>query len=241
MKLFVTDYDDTLYINDSDIKKNIKYLKKLRQNSFIILISTGRSYPSIKNEILKYNIPYDYVSCADGSIIYDNKGDIVKMFNINSEIIPLIENFYKNLNYEEIQYSYKEGYSNILLDINNLLGINICISNRYYTNKLKNDFFKLKNILPNYNYLAYTHTNFSYLCVKPKDISKSYGIKTLIKMLDIDKKNVYVIGDSSNDFEMIYDYHGVGMKNSVDEILKIVDKTYSSISDYIHDILKNKD
>ena len=32
MKLFVTDYDDTLYTNDISIKKNIEEINKLRKN-----------------------------------------------------------------------------------------------------------------------------------------------------------------------------------------------------------------
>ncbi len=239
MKLFVTDYDNTLYLNDFDIKKNIKSLKALQKRDFIILISTGRSYPSIKNQIDNYKIPYDYISCADGSIIYDNKGNIIDMFIMDNDIIDAIQNFYKNLPFEEIQFSYKEGYSNILIDINNLLGINICLSNDNYNKTLKEQFLKLKKIYPNYNYLVYTHTHFSYLCVKPINVSKSYSTAILSKKLNIDKKDIYIIGDSSNDLEMIRDYNGVGMINSCQEILKIVHKTYSCVSDYIKDILNN--
>ena len=98
MKMFVTDYDETLYLNDVDIKKNIKKLKELQKNNYIIVISTGRSYPSIKNQINNFKIPYDYVSCADGSIVYDNNENIIHLSIMNKEIIPIIQNFYKKVN-----------------------------------------------------------------------------------------------------------------------------------------------
>lgn len=238
MKLFVTDYDDTLYTNDTSIKENIKKLKLLRDNNFYIVISTGRSYPSIKTQINLYQIPYDYLTCADGSIIYDNKGKIIYYECLNNDIVERLEKFYQELDYEEIQFSYPNGYLNTFQEEKDLLGINICISSRLYNNKLVKSFLKIKKQYPNYNYLCYMHSNFSYLCVKPSNISKSYAVKVLKDELNIKKDDIYIIGDSSNDIEMIYDYNGVGMKNSCSDILKIVSKTYNEVSDYIIDILK---
>ena len=238
MKLFVTDYDDTLYTSDQSIIKNIEMFNKLKEHNFLIMISTGRSYPSIKKQINTYNIIYDFISCADGSIIYDKNKNIIYKDALNPKIINDFIKFYQTLNYEEIQFSYPKGYQNILGNTKNLLGINICLSNDNYNQDTVNKFYKLKEKYPNYNYLCYKHPNFSYLCIKPKDISKSYAITYLINKLKIKKEDVYVIGDSSNDFEMIKDYHGVGMYNSCDEILSIVNKTYSEVSDYSIDILK---
>lgn len=239
MKLFITDYDGTLYIDDSKIKENNKKLKKLQGNDFKIIISTGRSYPSIKNQVDIHNIPYDYLSCADGSIIYDKDGNILKLYCMNADIIKPFQDFYKNLNYEEIQFSYPEGYSNLLHDDNSkLLGINICLSTINYTKEIVNDFLDMSKKYPNYNFLNYMHPNFSYLCIKPRGVTKSSTIKYLMEKLDVINKDVYVIGDSYNDYEMIRDYNGVAMNTSCQEVLDIAKKKYKSVSDYIIDILK---
>lgn len=240
MNLFITDYDGTLFNNEQELKDNIKMLKKLQNNNFLVIISTGRSYPSIKNQVDIYSIPYDYLSCADGSIIYDNKGNIINLYPINNDIIEPYQNFYKNLIYEEIQFSYPEGYSNILKDDNTkLLGINICMSTSNYTKELVDNFIKMSKEYPTYNFLNYMHPNFSYLCIKPKGISKSSAIKYLIDKHKVLNKNVYVIGDSYNDFEMIGDYHGVCMNTSCEEVLNIAKKSYKTVKDYIIDILKD--
>lgn len=239
MKLFVTDYDDTLYTNDISIKKNIEKIKELQQKDFIIMIATGRSFPSIKQKTIEQNIPYDYLSCADGSIIYDKNDNIIYAKELDSEIIEPFHEFYQNLNYEEIQFSYPKGYSNSLNTQEKLLGINVCISTRIYNNKIEKQFFKLKKKYKNYNYLAYTHPNYSYLCIKPLNINKSYTVSLIKDKLDIKDKDIYIIGDSSNDVEMLQDFHGVGMTNSCPEILKIVKTTYNEVSDYINEILKN--
>ena len=239
MKLFVTDYDGTLYTDDKSMKKNIRALKKLRKNDFLIVISTGRSYVSIKNQIEMYNIPYDYVSCADGSITYDKSGKIVQMFSLDKKIIDAFQRFYENLSYEEIQFSYPAGYENNLREDDHLLGINVCISSHLYTKELVKEFYNLKKIFPKYNYLAYEHPNYSYLCIKPKDISKSYSLKELQKELQINSKDIYVIGDSSNDYEMIKEFKGVCMTNSYPDIIQLSKKRYIDVYEYIDEILKD--
>ncbi len=237
MKLFVTDYDETLFVNDIDLKENIKMLKKLQENNIKIVIATGRSYPSIKNQIDIYNIPYDYVICADGSILYDNNGNLLKLYEMDNKIFEPFKEFYKSLNYEEMQFVYKEGYSNILTSINGLLGINVCISNEKLTKEVKNKLLEMSNTYSEYSFFCYTHTKVSYLCVKPKGITKATYISYLMNEYHVNKKDVYVIGDSYNDYDMIKEYNGVAMTTSYPEILEIVNKTYSSVSDYIKDIL----
>ena len=237
MKLLVTDYDGTLLINDDDLRKNIIYLKKWQQDGNLIMISTGRSYSSIKNQVDLYKIPYDYLSCADGSIIYDKNNNILKMFEMDNEIIEPFKNFYKDLNYEEIQFSYPRGYSNILLSDKELLGINVCIATVNYTKNIVNNFTKMSKKYPKYHFLNYMHPNFSYLCIKPFGVDKSSTVDYLCSKLDLTNDNVYIIGDSYNDFEMIKKYNGVAMENSCDEILNITKKKYSSVSEYIEDNL----
>ena len=236
MKLLVTDYDGTLFIDESDIKENIKHLKKWQENGNLIMISTGRSYPSIKNQVDIYNIPYDYLSCADGSIIYDKNSHILKMYEMNKEIVETFKKFYQGLNYEEIQFSYPTGYANILLNNKNLLGINICLSNENYTKKTVNDFDLMSKKYPDYHFLKYMHTNFSYLCIKPKGIDKSSTVDYLKDELNLNENDIYIIGDSDNDVEMIKKYHGVGMNISCPSILNIVKKLYPSVRDFIEDI-----
>ena len=51
MKLFVTDYDNTLYVNDDEIKEAIKDLERIRKKDYKVVKSTGRTIPSIKNGI----------------------------------------------------------------------------------------------------------------------------------------------------------------------------------------------
>ena len=87
MKLFVTDYDNTLYFDEESMKLNIEKLNALKEKDYIILISTGRSIPSIKEKIKKYDIPFDYVNCADGSLLYDKNFHLIKLLLVLLHIL----------------------------------------------------------------------------------------------------------------------------------------------------------
>ena len=237
MQLFVTDYDGTFYKDIESLKENIKLLQRLPSN-IKIMISTGRSYPSIKNQVDMYHIPYDYLSCADGSILYDHEGNILTMFQMDNKIIKPFQVFYQNLHFEEIQFVYKEGYSNTINKSGDLLGINVCLANENYTKDIVDAFLKMKKLYPQYNFLNYMHPNFSYLCIKPKGITKASTIHYLVKEIKINKKDIYVIGDSYNDYDMLKDYSGVCVKDSCDEILAICEKRYDNVSNYLKEILK---
>lgn len=236
MKLFVTDYDETLYVDDNQIKNTMKKIKKLKENGFMIVIATGRSYPSIHNQVSIHNVYYDYLICADGSIIYDKDNNVLETYPLNKKIVEPYVKFYQNIDYEEIQFSYPEGYSNIYKD-GNLIGINICIATDKFTDELVNKFLLMSKDFPEYNFLNYKHPNHSYLCVKPKGISKSSGINYLKELLNVNYEDIYVIGDSSNDYEMIRDFNGSCVSCANELVKSISKKVYRSIDNYIDDIL----
>ena len=238
MKLFVTDYDGTLFVDEISIKENIKYLKKLQENNIKVIINTGRSYPSIKNQLNLYGVPYDYIICADGSVLYDNNDNILKLYEMDTKIIEPYKKFYQEINYEEIQFAYKEGYSNILTSTRGLLGINVCITTKNYTKELEKKIFNMNELYPDYSFFGYSHPEFSFLCVKPKGITKASIITYLMNEYNINKKDIYVIGDSDNDYEMIKEFNGVAVTLSYPKILEISKRTYASVADYIKDILK---
>ena len=83
MKLLVSDFDGTYYLDDNDIKLNNRVIKKFQNKNNLFMLSSGRSYKSLKEKVNEYQIPYDYLSCCDGSILYDKKGNIIEMYSLD--------------------------------------------------------------------------------------------------------------------------------------------------------------
>ena len=52
-KILVSDYDDTLFIDEEGIKENIKLLKKWMRKKNIVVIATGRSYYDMMKDYKK--------------------------------------------------------------------------------------------------------------------------------------------------------------------------------------------
>ena len=238
MKLFVTDYDNTLFIDEINLKINKKKLKELHKLGFIINISTGRSFESIKNQVLKYNIYYDYLTCCDGSIIYDNNDKLINFYEMDHYIIDEILKLKDKTKYEEIQLSYPLKYKNEYNRNDKIAGINIVVKEEFLNNDFINEFNNLKRKYPNYGFYIYDHNEYHYFCVKKDNVTKAKGINYLKELLNINEKDIYVIGDSLNDLEMIKKYNGVSIISGCKEIIELSKKSYHHVYEYIDDIIK---
>ena len=79
-KLLVSDYDGT-FKNDKDgsIKANIDEVSKFMSNGNIFTLASARSYNSLIRQVNKYNIPYDYLICNNGGVVYDKNGNYFRI------------------------------------------------------------------------------------------------------------------------------------------------------------------
>ena len=85
-KVLVVDYDRTLFINNSDMLNNINSINKFRENGNIFIIATGRTYNSLKKEIDKYNIEYDYLILNHGSLVIKKDKSTLFHYKIDKNI-----------------------------------------------------------------------------------------------------------------------------------------------------------
>ena len=67
--------------------------------------------------------------------------------------------------------------------------------------------------------------------------NKSNAINLLIERLNILQENVYTIGDGYSDIEMIKDFNGYAMRESVNELKQVAIKKYESVSNLIDEII----
>ena len=85
-KILVSDYDNTFYINDNDIKNNIKKVETFRNKNNIFVIATGRSYYDFTKKLKDYPIKYDYLIINHGTTILDFNGNIKENYIIDENI-----------------------------------------------------------------------------------------------------------------------------------------------------------
>ena len=71
-----------------------------------------------------------------------------------------------------------------------------------------------------------------YLDIVANDVSKGYGVSCLAEFLNINRENVYAVGDNMNDYDMIeYAGNGFAVENAVMELKKIAKKVVPSNDD----------
>ncbi len=231
MNLLVSDYDQTLSMDDLTFKINLKKLKEFRQRGNIFMLSTGREYSSIKSEVIRNKIPYDYISCGDGTALYDGGGKLLIHYHLNKNDLDYST-------YLKLKYNSKIEITDINSGIENFPDHRIiAIKDIDYKNIILEieEYFK--------QYLQYSDYIIKYnlICLIPKGINKSTTIKFLEDELKLKKSSIFTIGDHNNDYEMIRDYNGFSMVWGTRKAKQYALKKYLALSQLMSDIEKNSD
>lgn len=229
-KLLVSDYDQTFYINDEDIEKNKMAVNEFRKKGNIFVIATGRSYYDFMKKKNKYNIEYDYLIINHGATILDQKDNIIFNEKIPNEIL---ESLKLDLHIENSERNFCCSIleSRVDFEYKNLTKIHVKYNDSEYSNKI------LKKLEEKYNGCinAYLVSGNSIEIIS-KNANKSKAIKLLSKEIEIGQEKIYTIGDGYSDIEMVKDYNGYAMKESVDELKNVALEEIDGVSDLIRKI-----
>lgn len=230
-KVLVSDYDQTFYLNDEGIEINKKAIAKFRKEGNIFVIVTGRSYFDFYNKVNVYNLEYDYVIINHGATILDKNDNIFATFSIRDEII---NNIKKDLQLDKsIESSCcSKLESRVDFEHKDLTKIAVIYNSKEEAmtiNEIINDKYK--------DYVNSYYVTENSLEIISNKINKANAIHLLLKRLNISRENVYTIGDSYSDIEMIKDFNGYAMINSVDELKQVATKEYESVSNLIDEIM----
>ena len=231
MKLLVCDFDGTYYTDEESILKNNYYIDKWINNGNLFMLSSGRSYNSLKEMTIKYNIKYNYLSCCDGSILYDNKDNIIIKYDLNNNILNKFLSLKKYAKVERIQYSYHDDYYP-KKHKGKLIGCNLVIKNDDITNNFLNKLTELEQNNQNYDFLAYPHDEITFFCLKNKGINKSTTVSFIEKQLNINYDDIIVFGDNENDYIMLSKYHSYYIGEVEDKLKNVCIKGYKNVYEY---------
>lgn len=232
-KMFVSDYDQTFYINDIDIEKNKMAVSEFESRGNFFIIATGRSYLDFKNKVEAYNISYNYVILNHGATIIDSNDNIIYNSPIDNEIISKIKdeiNIQKAVRF----FCCSALESRVDINYNDLTKIHI----KYNT---KEEAMEINKILNN-KYSQYINSYYvtgDSIEIISNNTNKSNAIRLLAQKFNINDKNIYTIGDGFSDIEMVKDFNGYCMEESVEELKKVAIKKYKSVSELIAEVMEN--
>lgn len=229
-KILVSDYDQTFYLNDEDIEKNKKSVENFRKQENIFIFATGRSYFDFMNKAEQYKLKWDYLIINHGATIIDKNNNIISNYTIDNDIIKNIE---KDL---EIEKTIKYFCCNLENSRTNFNDKNLTkIHAKYEKNKAEQI-----NSLINKKYAEFVNCYFvsgNAVEIISNKTCKSNAIEEIVQIEKVNRENIFTIGDGYSDIEMIKNYNGYCMEESVQELLKICNgKIVKSVSELIEKI-----
>ncbi len=232
-KFLVSDYDRTFYLDDEDIKNNVKRVKEFRDKGNIFAIATGRSLYTFNEIIDKYKIEYDYLILNSGATILNKEHEIIGNYPINNKIKEEIR---KELNLKDDGKLFvsKCLESKISIKENDITKINIICDNKKDQTEL-NDILNTKYHKYIKSYIISGQNN-SIEIISSKT-SKAEAISKVANIEDINKENIYTVGDSYNDLEMLEKFNGICMENSEEFVKTKINRKCSKVIQVIDEIM----
>ena len=229
-KILVSDYDQTFYLNDEDIEKNKKSVEEFRKKGNILVFATGRSYFDFMNKAEQYKLKWDYLIINHGATIIDKNNNIISNYTIDNDVI---KNIKKDL---EIEKAIKFFCCNLENSRTNFDDKDLTkIHAKYEKNKAEQI-----NSLINKKYAEFVNCYFvsgNAVEIISNKTCKSNAIEEITQIEKINKEDIFTIGDGYSDIEMIKNYNGYCMEESVQELLKICNgKIVKSVSELIEKI-----
>lgn len=224
--LLVSDYDGTYITNSKEmLEQNNSEIKKFMLNGNSFVLSTGRIFYDIIDELKKNNIIFNYLCCSNGNSIFNEKLDLIKFIEIKYADIIFLEKFYKYIDSIESFDSYgektKKNITEFRIKYKDLKSKEI-ITKYMLDNKIYNYYHNINNslILHIFNY----YTN------------KSNAVSFISKKELILKENIYSIGDGYNDSDIILDFNGYSVPNAKKYVKSIALGEYASVASLVKSI-----
>ena len=227
MKILASDFDLTLYVDEVDVvSKNVDAIRHFMRCGNLFCIVTGRNYSSIKVLLEKYQIPYHYLMCQDGAKIFDYNDYCFSTVYLAREKINKVLEVIKKYPFS---YYLDDGY-NQTENMDDCVKVVVEITDHALVEEM---LLELKDI-DVYSYISREHVN-----IIDSSVNKKLALEKVLVHADCSRDDLYVIGDSINDLEMIDSFHGAVMESHSSELDSLTLKKYATLYQYIEELEKN--
>lgn len=250
MKVLASDYDGTIRVGKWNSYRNIKAIKRWRQEGNIFGVVTGRTIDSIRKELQKANIEVDFLIGNNGAVVIDGNGDVIgKEFAKFDVCMDLIEDM-KTKDIKACVIS--NGFQRALVFTKPGFAIQLfgtwSKSFTFEDAKQQKEIAQVilaalgkedknrelaKYINEKYGDDLCAYSNRSCIDVVVKEVNKATGIKMVEKALQVKSSDINTIGDSFNDVPMLEMYSSATLKHAHPEIQKIAGEVVKDVAAYI--------
>lgn len=246
-KIFITDYDGTLFQNGTVTEKDLEMIHSFRKKGGLFGIATGRIVNSIRHEVEKYDIPVDFVVGVNGAMLMDGSFNKLHSFDIEEGLALEVLAFLRDNG--AIHYSISDGYNihrqglhtGTLRDF--YVPFEEVLANKvrglYGKMQTRDESFKICEAINNqYGNHIQALPNYNYLDMASSKTDKYYAIEKYLNLLD-DEYEVATAGDAHNDLKMLKNYKGYAMRHGDPVIVNQIERKVDTVAEAIEAFLNN--
>lgn len=257
MKLFASDYDGTYCkhtgLGRLQLKENIKATKAWQEDGHLFVFSTGRPISLMKVEQQLHGLVYDYIIGLNGAVIVSSEGQVVFRQTIKNEIAKQIVACIQekkltqymvtdglNGHYYTKFHLFKGEYylfkllkwTHRLFNLTLAQALEQPVAQIAVKTNSHQEAIQFANVInESFGHEVVAYANLVHVDICAKNLSKASGVSEVAKRHQIDKEEVYCIGDSFNDLPMLEAYHGFTMVEAVDEIKEHTEAVFTTVSE----------
>ncbi len=247
MKIIASDYDGTLRRHEGVIDRDREAIIKWRKAGNLFGIVTGRG--RMEGELKSVNVEYDFIIDFNGTEIWDNKENLLyraigKGENLYNMLPVLLKNegdwvdiindnrsyyiTYKDMPVEKRDTWVKNEVAKEIPGFMQIYALRRTDKDALETARELNDKFE-KDVS--------ALVNGSWLNIAPYGVTKASGIAKYAEIMNVDKKNIFTIGDSYNDMDMIKAFNGFTVLNGSPEVKAIASAVYDGIWELVEHVI----
>lgn len=230
MKLLVSDYDLTFNVLDYCVRVNINAVNKFMKNGNKFFLNTGRCFESIKEEIDKYHINYDYLGCNDGNLVLNRNNDILFCSNLSINILNELETLKKDYHFDINLFKYQDNILEYEIKTMPNLKFDLILNTFALNNGLCIKKFEIPRIVNGKLMKMWVYYLYD------KKVNKASATDLVGKLENIEKYDIFTIGDNLNDYEMIRDYNGYTFPWGRKEVKEVSDGQVLSVKGLVKKI-----
>ena len=221
------------YIFDKNVSKLEEWMKK--GNTFMLCSNNDATRLSKKLKVL--DIPVDYISCSNGSYLFDRNWNLISKKTFNPMVFKKIKVFENNPSIKNIQYATTWNFKGNEVGLREVSSIHMEINKESVDTKFLDTWkkFRMEN---DYSYYLYYHDRRLFYVIKPKDSSRVNNIRYLERNTPFLKSDIYVDANGIENYLDIKDYNSfiIGDNHYSDEFFP----NYLTLSDVIDSIPDEK-
>lgn len=208
-KLLVSDFDGTLYQDFATTKRNLKAVKKFREEGNLFVIATGRSLFHLREKLKEFPFTFDYLILNHGAVLVDSQFNPIDISYFSKELVAEILNFVAKKEVLTIRLhtwekeidQVEDGIVKIMLEFTNKeLALSIAQElNQQFPHQI----------------VCYALPGVRDILVEVlvANVNKLNQINTILKLEDMKEDAVLTVGDGENDRGMIEAFDGYWIKH----------------------------